>query len=757
MLGILLSALLPLADNVLFGFGWDTFLVKTQPATSGGPPSLSNLSNPHDLLLAVKQVLPSALALAAFLLGTTMHIGRTAMRETVADDAGPPVTGLRDRLHGWSRIARNTLGPQVAVMRSQAGVLLFGCLVVSTGGLGTLFFLALFNADFPVLGSVMFIFIAFLAASTVLQGFLSDHPNGDGTGAPDNRRSTAGWSMVVSTVAVVGRPMDQLRDATDPHDRERSPTIETDSPRFSQRLRSTPWPAVVWLFGVLVLVAVEFGAIVNTLVITIPGSPPGFVAALTDLPTLLSREMIPNMGYRTPSGGWTSTFLGLEPAVAWILRVLVVYAYAVVWLAWIWVGYLVYRSQYRTSHWTPTDGALVRLRDHRWGRFGAIVVFVFVVGGVFAPTLGPVLGPTSVAPDAIEEYKTQKITYYDEQTGSVETIPVGLANIKTVSTGTPRRNVGPLSYDTYGRFHPFGTTSKGRDLFTLMLYGARTYLFIGGLAPALAGFISFGLVVLTMVFGNVIDQAVGVAGEVVTGLPVLPTIFLFSLAFAPTWVVDVYNRAFLFGLLFGAFLWPDFWQTIRGSVLRTQNHNQPSEQGRLRLGVARALRSVIGPLAVYAALSMSGFIAITAALGISGTIFTPLTEWGFFFRFGESLITTASWHMPIIPAAAIVLVSLAFNGLAVGIRDAIDPKTKVEAPSSVPDEPEVEERPLPAEAATGRRSLIAYLDQSTNGIEVTPVKSVYRILKTLASGVRGWIGLPRRQHPPHSGTSRGEE
>jgi len=88
---------------------------------------------------------------------------------------------------------------------------------------------------------------------------------------------------------------------------------------------------------------------------------------LADLPTLLDRELIPNQGYELPEQGWQGTFMGLEPAHAWLIRVGVVYAYALFFAYWLWRGYFVFRRHYRYADWTPADDMIDRFRSHNWG------------------------------------------------------------------------------------------------------------------------------------------------------------------------------------------------------------------------------------------------------------------------------------------------------------------------------------------------------------------------------------------------------
>lgn len=92
------------------------------------------------------------------------------------------------------------------------------------------------------------------------------------------------------------------------------------------------------------------------------------------LPTLLSRDVVPNAGYWNGEE-WVGTFLGLSPAAAWGIRVGLVYLYSLAWVGWAVFGYWYYRREVRVANWTPRDDVVDRFRSHRWGLFGATIVF----------------------------------------------------------------------------------------------------------------------------------------------------------------------------------------------------------------------------------------------------------------------------------------------------------------------------------------------------------------------------------------------
>ena len=469
----------------------------------------------------------------------------------------------------------------------------------------------------------------------------------------------------------------------------------TDDVPLLERIRANPRPAIIWTAGVVVLVALEFGALWS-LIMAVPwnnvvGALPNFVNpiaapfaavgdALADLPTLLSRELIPNRGYQTPDGTWHNTFLGLSPAVAWIIRVVLVYAYAFVWFFWALYGYNVFRDNYRYADWTPTDDMVNRLRGHRWGQFGLVVVFMFLAMAVFAPALGP----TTYQQNIQDPYSFQ-IRYLEDSTGSVQQVTAGSANLQSGSQGTPDRNVGPLQYDNFGRYHPFGTLTSGKDLFTFMVYGARVSLFIGLVTMGIAGFVATSFALLSAYYKGLADLLLVLTSDSIQALPTIMLLILLSVVLAGTWIAGVYSGALLLALILALTYWPIIWRAIRGPAFQVSEQEwvdaARSFGQKPRVTMQKHMAPyILGYLLVYTSMSLGGVIISVAGLSFLGLGISPPTpEWGRAINAGQNYVTTVSWHISFIPGIMIVLVVTAFNALGDGIRDAIDPQSQAAA------------------------------------------------------------------------------
>jgi peptide/nickel transport system permease protein len=399
--------------------------------------------------------------------------------------------------------------------------------------------------------------------------------------------------------------------------------------------------------------------------------------ALSSLPTVTSREVIPNQGHRLPEGGWDGTFLGLSPAAAWAVRVAVVYAYAFIALAWAWVGYRIFREHYREADWTPRDDSVNRFRNHYWGLLGLVIVFAFVVMAVWAPALGP----TTAEENLFSPYENE-FEYLEGD--EVVTVSHGTANLDSRSQGGDS-TVGPMSYDDYNRWAPFGTNQDGKDLFTFLVFGARTSLVISLTAIGLATGIALGMSLITAYYKGVIDVLTVITSDTIISVPAFLMVLLLSVVFqeANHPIAAVYDGGLLLALIFAFVYWPGLWRSIRGPSLQVAEQEWVDAAKSYGQSPFQTMRKhmtpyIAGYIMIYASLLLGGIIIATAALSFLGLGVNPPTpEWGRMVSEGRSYISTQSWHIATIPGVFIVFVVMGFNALGDGIRDAIDPESDV--------------------------------------------------------------------------------
>lgn len=287
----------------------------------------------------------------------------------------------------------------------------------------------------------------------------------------------------------------------------------------------------------------------------------------------------------------------------------------------------------------------------------------------------------------------QEFKYYDTDTNSVAQISVALANVQTGSLGTVTKNVGPLSYDRYNRFHPFGTTEAGTDLLTELVYVIRVYAFTGSLALVLAS--GLGLLgTLLPTHERLGERLLAAVSSILVTFPLIPTIYVLSYMFSQSWIADLYSGAVLYALLFAGFGWIGVRATIQPLAAATTDATwtiiaQHSGQRRRAVFQHHVFPMLIGPLLVYGLFAMSGIMIATTALGrlvivtegVKPYTVAAVASWG-----GAPMtsILGPSWHVTAIPAATLTISTAGFASLAVALRGALH--DRFDADNSVPGE-----------------------------------------------------------------------
>jgi peptide/nickel transport system permease protein len=221
--------------------------------------------------------------------------------------------------------------------------------------------------------------------------------------------------------------------------------------------------------------------------------------------------------------------------------------------------------------------------------------------------------------------------------------------------------------------HWFGTDELGRDIMSRIIYGTRISLTIITIVSVIVG--PIGLLVGTTAgyFGGWYDTIMMRITDIFLSFPSL----ILSLAFVAALGAGLENAIIAIGLT----TWPPIARLARAETLTFRGADYISAsrmQGAssLRIIVKSIMPMCLPSVLVRITLSMATVILTAAGLGFLGLgAQPPLPEWGAMIATGRRYMLD-NWWLVAFPGGAILLVSLAFNLLGDGLRDALDPKQR---------------------------------------------------------------------------------
>lgn len=219
----------------------------------------------------------------------------------------------------------------------------------------------------------------------------------------------------------------------------------------------------------------------------------------------------------------------------------------------------------------------------------------------------------------------------------------------------------------------FGTDQFGRDIFSRILHGARVTLAIVLLVAAISA--PFGLLLgcVAGYYGGWLDKLLMRITDIFLAFPKL----ILALAFVAALGPGIENAIMAIALT----AWPPYARLARAETLTIRKSDYISAarlQGasHFRIVVHHVLPLCASSAVVRMTLDMAGVILIAAGLGFLGLgAQPPQPEWGAMIASGRQFMLD-QWWVATIPGIAILTVSLGFNLLGDGLRDALDPKQR---------------------------------------------------------------------------------
>lgn len=268
---------------------------------------------------------------------------------------------------------------------------------------------------------------------------------------------------------------------------------------------------------------------------------------------------------------------------------------------------------------------------HRLALFGVAVVLVLSLAAIFAPQIAP-HDPNHVDLRAAEQGPSAK--------------------------------------------HLFGTDKNGRDILSRIIYGTRVSLSVGLISVSIYIIIGITLGAISGYYGGAVDSIIQRLTDTVMCFPGLIIIIAAVSLVGPS----IYNIMIVIGLL----SWPSICRLVRGEFLSLREKEFVTAARAIgardrRIIFRHLLPNVIAPITVAATFGVAIAILTEAALSFLGLgVQPPTASWGNMITSAQSATVLQQMPWLWVPPGVMIAVSvLSINFIGDGLRDALDPRTKV--------------------------------------------------------------------------------
>ena len=342
-----------------------------------------------------------------------------------------------------------------------------------------------------------------------------------------------------------------------------------------------------------------------------------------------------------------------------------------------------------------------KFRRHRLAMVGAIILIALYMAAIFAGFFAPYdtehridnavyRPPTRVhfmhdgvfqAPFVYEVKSARDMDtlqlIFEEDTSQQYPLRFFVRGDPYTILGLINSDIHLFGVDEPGSILLFGADSIGRDLFSLVLYGAQISLSIGLVGVALSFLIGVTLGGISGYFGGAVDTIIQRMIEFLISVPTIPLWIALSAAMPRDWsVVQIYFGIVVILSLVG---WGGLARVVRGKLLELRELDYVMAAriaGIDEFSIIRIhlLPNFISYLIVHLTLAVPGVILAETGLSFLGLgLRSPAVSWGVLLEKAQNIRSIVIYPWMIIPALFVIVTVLAFNFLGDGLRDAADP------------------------------------------------------------------------------------
>jgi peptide/nickel transport system permease protein len=246
--------------------------------------------------------------------------------------------------------------------------------------------------------------------------------------------------------------------------------------------------------------------------------------------------------------------------------------------------------------------------------------------------------------------------------------------------------IGPQYLKADGKFF-LGADPNGRDIMVRLLYGGRNSLLIGVTAALITTLLSILLGTIAGYFRGWPDVVIRSVLDIMWSFPAVILGVALGVALALGGIkigpIDIAGDSLAIPIgIIGLVYVPYMARPVRGQVLSVREKEfveaaRAQGAGPLRIMFTEVLPNLASTILVFFTLLIANAVLLEAALSFLGAgVQPPNPSWGTMIDEGVDRISTAA-HLTIVPGLMLVLTVLSLNVFGDGVRDALDPRSKV--------------------------------------------------------------------------------
>jgi len=228
----------------------------------------------------------------------------------------------------------------------------------------------------------------------------------------------------------------------------------------------------------------------------------------------------------------------------------------------------------------------------------------------------------------------------------------------------------------------FGTDTLGRDILSRLMYSSRVSLIIGLVPVSIVLAIGLTVGMLAGYVGGVVDDFLMRVTDVVYAFPDLLFVIIIVATLRGTALGNAYDGLLVIFVGIAVVNWVGVARLVRGQVLSVKNREFVEAARAIGAGPGRIMRrhifpNILAPIIVSVAFAIPGAMLTESVLSFLGIgIRPPTPTWGVMINEGFIVFSTTPWPV-LLPSMCISIVLLAFTFVGDGLRDALDPRSKM--------------------------------------------------------------------------------